>query len=85
MLGLNPVAYYHQTRASVTMKDLWVGLFSAAVFGVLVALSGCMRGMQSGRSASAVGEAATSAVVTSIVGIVIAMALITMICNALHI
>lgn len=85
MLDLNPLAYYHETRASVTMRDFWVGLFSSAVFGVLVALSGCMRGMQSGRSASAVGAAATSAVVTGIVGIVIAMALITWICSVLHI
>jgi phospholipid/cholesterol/gamma-HCH transport system permease protein len=46
---------------------------------VLVALSGCLRGMQSGRSAAAVGVAATSAVVTGIVLIVVASALLTVI------
>jgi phospholipid/cholesterol/gamma-HCH transport system permease protein len=42
-----------------------------------------MRGMQCGRSASAVGDAATSAVVTSIVGIIVATAIITTITNIL--
>jgi phospholipid/cholesterol/gamma-HCH transport system permease protein len=67
------------------MWDLWIGLFCSAVFGVIVALAGCMRGMECGRSASAVGDAATSAVVTAIVGIIVATALITIVCNVLGI
>jgi phospholipid/cholesterol/gamma-HCH transport system permease protein len=85
MLDLNFMEYYIKTRESVHLNDMWVGLVSAAVFGVLVALAGCLRGMQSGRSASAVGEATTSAVVTSIVCIVVAMAVITVVCNVLNI
>ena len=85
MLDLNFMEYYLETSRSVHLADLWVGLFSAAVFGVLVALAGCLRGMQCGRSASAVGEATTSAVVTSIVSIVVATALITTITNVLGI
>ncbi len=85
MLDLNFMEYYNKTRESVTMNDFLVGLFSAAVFGVLVALAGCKQGMQCGRSASAVGEATTSAVVTSIVSIVVAMAIITVVCNVLNI
>ena len=85
MLNLGFMEYYNKTRDSVHLNDLWVGLFSAAVFGVLVALAGCLRGMQCGRSASAVGEATTSAVVTSIVSIVVATAVITIVCNVLHI
>jgi len=85
MLDLNFMEYYNKTRESVHLNDLWVGLFSAAVFGVLVALAGCLRGMQCGRSAAAVGEATTSAVVTSIVSIVVAMAVITVVCNVLNI
>ena len=41
------------------------------MFGIVVALVGCLRGMQSGRSAAAVGLAATSAVVTSIVFLIV--------------
>ena len=85
MLGLNVMEYYNKTRESVHLNDFWVGVFSAAVFGVLVALAGCLRGIQCGRSASAVGEATTSAVVTSIVSIVIATAVITVIANVLGI
>jgi phospholipid/cholesterol/gamma-HCH transport system permease protein len=85
MLDLNVMEYFTKTQESVHMSDFWVGLFSAAVFGVLVALAGCLRGMQSGRSASAVGEATTSAVVTSIVSIVVAMAVITVVCHVLNI
>jgi phospholipid/cholesterol/gamma-HCH transport system permease protein len=41
--------------------------------------------MQSGRNAAAVGKATTSAVVTSIVSIVVAMAVITVVCHLLNI
>jgi len=85
MLDLNFMEYSNRTRSAVSLNDLWVGLFSAAVFGVLVALAGCFRGIQCGRSAAAVGEATTSAVVTSIVSIVVAMAVITVVCNVLNI
>jgi phospholipid/cholesterol/gamma-HCH transport system permease protein len=85
MLDLGFIEYYNMTRQTVHLNDFWVGLFSAAVFGVLVALAGCLSGMQSGRSAQAVGEATTSAVVTSIVSIVVAMAVITIVCNVLNI
>ncbi len=83
MLDLGVMEYYHETRAAVTLANLWIGIFHGAVFGVLVALSGCFRGMQSGRSASAVGEATTSAVVTGIVSIIVATAIITFACEVL--
>ncbi len=85
MLDLNVMEYYNMTKASVNLKHLWIGLFQSSVFGVLVALAGCLRGMQCARSASAVGDAATSAVVTGIVGIVVSTAIITVICNVIGI
>jgi len=85
MLDLNPVVYFNQTRAAVSLNHFWVGLFHSVVFGVLVALAGCLRGMQCGRSASAVGDAATSAVVTGIVSIIVATGIITFMCNILGI
>lgn len=85
MLDLNFIEYYNHTTTAVTMTHFWVGIFHSAVFGVLVALSGCLRGMQGGKSASAVGSAATSAVVTGIVSIVIATAIITYSCEMLGI
>jgi phospholipid/cholesterol/gamma-HCH transport system permease protein len=85
MLGLNPIIYLNETKASFHLTNLWVGLFYSAVFGVIVALSGCLRGIHCGRSASAVGDATTSAVVTGIVSIIVATGLITVMCNVLGI
>jgi phospholipid/cholesterol/gamma-HCH transport system permease protein len=79
------VQYMDRTAAAVGIPDLMIGIFKCGVFGVLIALSGCMRGMQCGRSASAVGDAATSAVVTGIVFIVVSDALMTVMCNRLGI
>ena len=77
--------YYNETLRTLTLTNLGIGLFSGFVFGILVAVAGCLRGMQCGRSASAVGTATTSAVVTGIVSIIIATAIITVVCNAFHI
>jgi phospholipid/cholesterol/gamma-HCH transport system permease protein len=85
MLDLSLAEYLNRTQEAVTMKELWIGLFHSVVFGVIVAMAGCLRGMECGRSAAAVGEAATSAVVTSIVAIVVATAVITFACQVLGI
>jgi phospholipid/cholesterol/gamma-HCH transport system permease protein len=85
MLDLNFMEYYNQTKSAIALTHLWVGLFHSAVFGVLIALCGCLKGMQCGRSASAVGSATTSAVVTSIVSIIVSTAIITVVCEVLGI
>jgi phospholipid/cholesterol/gamma-HCH transport system permease protein len=69
--------FYVQTASSVTLVDWAGGLFKALVYGVIIAIAGCLRGMQCEKSAAAVGDAATSAVVTSIVFIVLAEAVLT--------
>ncbi|MHC4696285.1 MAG: MlaE family ABC transporter permease [Planctomycetota bacterium] len=81
MLDITFVEYFNQTVGGVGLNDIAMGVVKSAVFGVLVALSGCMRGMQSGRSASAVGVAATSAVVTAIVFIIVTDAVFAVVTN----
>jgi len=71
MLDIPVLQYVNETRQALAVGDVVVGLVKSGVFGVLIALAGCMRGMQCGRSASSVGDAATSAVVTAIVAIVV--------------
>jgi phospholipid/cholesterol/gamma-HCH transport system permease protein len=83
MMNLSVTEYAVRTRDALSLTHFWIGIFQAAVFGALVALSGCLRGMQCGRSASAVGDATTSAVVTGIVAIITATAIITFVCNIL--
>ena len=83
MLNLPPLQYFDETRAALTLTDFAMGLVKGSVFGVLVAIAGCLRGMQSGRSSAAVGLATTSAVVTGIVLIIVADAIVTVIYNVL--
>jgi phospholipid/cholesterol/gamma-HCH transport system permease protein len=61
------VTYLNRLAAAVTLSDLVQGLFKAMVFGIVVAAVGCMRGLQTGTGAGAVGASATSAVVSGIV------------------
>ena len=84
-LDIGLLQYLNQTKGALKLSFFFIGIIHATVFGVLVALAGCLRGMQCGRSASAVGDATTSAVVTSIVAIIVATGLITVICNVLGI
>ena len=83
LLGLNPVEYWQHTQSAVSLSNLWVGLIHSFVFGIIIAVAGCYRGMQCKRSAVAVGEATTSAVVSAIMSIVVATAIITFVCQVL--
>ena len=85
MLDLAPMQYFQETRAAVDLTNISLGLIKSVIYGVLIALSGCLRGMQCGRSASAVGVATTSAVVTAIVLIIVSDGIFAVICNALGI
>jgi phospholipid/cholesterol/gamma-HCH transport system permease protein len=77
--------YFRQTRSAIDLFDVFGGLFKGLVYGAIVAISGCLRGMECGRSSAAVGVATTSAVVTSIVFIVVACAMLTVAYNVLGI
>jgi len=75
MLHLPLITYYQETIRSITLIQLFGGLLKATVYGMLIALAGCLRGFQCRQSSSAVGDAATAAVVTSIVLVVSACGL----------
>jgi len=79
------IEYLHRTQEAVKIRHVMVGLTEASVYGVLVAVAGCYQGIKCGRSSSAVGAAATSAVVSGILLIVIATAFLTVIFNVLGI
>jgi phospholipid/cholesterol/gamma-HCH transport system permease protein len=83
ILDLTLAAYLTETQQAVTLTDFALGLFKSAMFGILVAVAGCLRGMQCGRSAQAVGEAATSAVVLGIVSIIVADGVFAVLFDAL--
>lgn len=75
LLDQSFAAYVFQTQEAVTITHLVGGLVKGTTYGAIAAMSGCLRGLQSGRSSLAVGAAATSAVVTAIVLIIAAAGL----------
>lgn len=85
VLGLDPMEYYTFTQKGFSLNNLWVGLVHGAAYGLIIAVTGCYQGLRSGRNAEAVGRATTSAVVYSIVGIVLATAVLTILFNILNI
>jgi phospholipid/cholesterol/gamma-HCH transport system permease protein len=66
------------------MSDIMVGVIKGGAFGVIVGLAGCLRGLQAERSAVGVGRAATSAVVTAILLLIIADAIFAVLFNVLN-
>ncbi len=58
--------YINQTIGAINLFELVWGLFKASIFAILIATTGCLRGFQAKGGAASVGNAATSAVVTSI-------------------
>jgi phospholipid/cholesterol/gamma-HCH transport system permease protein len=81
MLDLSFKTYMRETIHALSLANLLLGLIKAAVYGVLIAIAGCLRGFQCGNSSSAVGDAATRAVVTSIVLVVVACGLFAVVTN----
>jgi phospholipid/cholesterol/gamma-HCH transport system permease protein len=76
--GVEPLEYLIRCRDSLTLTHISIGLLKGTVYAVLVALAGCRQGLHAGRSAQAVGDATTAAVVQAIVWIVVAASLLTM-------
>ncbi|MFB6273187.1 MAG: MlaE family ABC transporter permease, partial [Salinibacter sp.] len=76
MLDLTATQFVTGLLAPVVLSDGLIGVGKAVVYGVIIGLAGCMRGLQTGDDASAVGDATTSAVVTGIILIVLANAVI---------
>jgi phospholipid/cholesterol/gamma-HCH transport system permease protein len=81
MLDLGASEYLRQSQRALELRHVFIGLAKGAAFGAVVALTGCYYGMRCGRSAAAVGEATTKAVVMGIVLVVVVDAVATV---ALH-
>lgn len=75
------VQFYNHLLGAVNAGDFLVGIVKAAVFGLTIAAIGCERGLATGAGATSVGLSATSAVVTSIVWIVVLDGIFTVMLN----
>jgi phospholipid/cholesterol/gamma-HCH transport system permease protein len=84
-LHIEPMQYIQRSIDAVPLKSFLLGIVKGAVFGFLVAFTGCFRGMRCGDNAAAVGKATTKAVVDGITAIIALDGIFAVICNALHI
>jgi phospholipid/cholesterol/gamma-HCH transport system permease protein len=84
MLDLGAVEYLRATQSSLALRHVVIGLVKSVAFGAVVALTGCYYGIRCGRSAAAVGEATTRAVVMGIVLVVVVDAVFTVLLHLLH-
>lgn len=71
MLDLTANAYITQTIKTLTLFDIFWGLLKSLIFALLIAWIGCFRGFRVRGGAAAVGQATTSAVVSSIFLIIV--------------
>ena len=85
VLDIGTRQYVQQTQAALALRHVWIGLGKSVVFGVVVAATGCYYGIRCGRSAAAVGEATTRAVVMGIVLVVVVDAVFTVLLHLVHV
>lgn len=85
MLELSPVEYWLETRQALSLTQFSAGLIKSVAFAGVIGLTACLRGLQCGTDAAAVGRATTSAVVTGITWIIVTDAVFAVVYNALGI
>lgn len=71
-LGFPVAVTWDQLRGAVGAHDVLVGITKGVVFGALIAGLSCLRGLQARLGPTAVGEATTRAVVSSILAVFVA-------------
>lgn len=84
VLDLGMAEYLHRTQAALALRHVVIGLVKGFAFGGIVALIGCYYGLRCGRSAAAVGQATTRAVVNAIVVLVIVDAIFTVLLHVVR-
>jgi len=76
VMGFSVMHYFEQTQTALGgIWEVYSGLVKSLVFGLIIGLVGCYKGLASGKDSASLGRSVTSAVVTSITLIVVADAL----------
>ncbi len=63
LMGANPVVYWEKTFQFLDLNDVFSGLVKAAVFGLILSVTGCTKGFFTTGGAEGVGRSTTAAVV----------------------
>jgi phospholipid/cholesterol/gamma-HCH transport system permease protein len=83
LLGIDPVYSWYNMLKYTKIVDLGIGLSKAMVFGGIIAIIGCYKGMNCGEGAEGVGKATTEAVVYSSITILISNFFLTLLLSRL--
>ena len=78
LLGIEPTYLWEHMLYYTNPPDLVIGVVKAFIFGGIVALIGCHKGMTCGEGAEGVGRATTEAVVYSSISILISNFFLTL-------
>ena len=78
LLGIDPTYSWYNMMKYTNVEDVLVGLIKAVIFGGIVAIIGCYKGLFCGEGAQGVGRATTEAVVYSSITILIANFFLTL-------
>jgi phospholipid/cholesterol/gamma-HCH transport system permease protein len=69
--GFSAVGYFINTRDALVLSDVMTGIFKSFVFGIIITAVGCQEGFSTGAGAEEVGRSTTSAVVVSILMVIL--------------
>lgn len=78
LLGIDPIYSWYNMIKYTDWTDVTIGLIKAFMYGGIVALVGCYKGMTCGEGAEGVGRATTESVVYSSISILIANFFLTL-------
>lgn len=84
-LDLTSSAYFEYSIKALELRNILVGLLHSLIYGVIISVCGCYEGLNAGRDADSVGKATTGAVVTSLVWMIVATGILTVILEELGI
>ncbi|CAM2059943.1 phospholipid/cholesterol/gamma-HCH transport system permease protein [Desulfovibrionales bacterium] len=82
--GYALMTYMNRVASAVRPGDMFGGLLKTVVFSLLVSAIGCYRGLKAGDGPTAVGAAATSAVVSGLVLLAVADGILALVFYALR-
>ena len=79
IMNVSIAEYWQTTLDWISFKNFAVGVFHGWIFGWVIAITGCACGLRAEKNAAGIGRATTRAVVLSIVGCVVATAILTLV------
>ncbi len=76
-VGINPTYYYHLTLKYLTLRDVLPGIFKTSIFGIIIGTVSCYHGYNTEHGTFGVGQSTKTAVVASILLILISDVILT--------